>query len=96
MRVTVKTKDSEFVLASDPMQYWIEEWVAPHTTESGKEVEGYYKRITGYYTKYSDLYKDFLEKRLKGSNAQSFNEALAVLYEAYDVAMEGIGEKYGR
>ena len=88
------SNESRYVLASDSMQYWIEEWVEPHKDKNGKTVEGYYKRITGYFRHLSDLYKDFLEYKVRDSEATDFKACIKTVVEAYETAIAGIEEKY--
>lgn len=73
----MKIKVGKYTLYSDRYSYWI-------TVDTEKSE----KQIAGYCVTMERLLEDFMDKRLKESEAETFKEAIETLNEAVKEAKE--------
>lgn len=68
-------KVGKYILRSDPYCLWVEE---EYTQQNGKKAS---KRVSGYASNISNLYRSFTEKKLYGSDAENMKQLISDLRE---------------
>ena len=76
----MEIKSGKYILKSDKFSMFIEEeYISEEEKTKGKLMT---RRVAGFCTSFESLLTDFVDKKLKDSDARSMEEALKVLDEA--------------
>lgn len=82
--MTVRT--GKYILRSDRFGLWIEEEFIGKD-KNGKERTST-RQVAGFCTSFDSLIEDFLDKKIKDSDAQGFEEAIKAISDATKEAKE--------
>lgn len=70
----MRIKRGRFYINSDSRCYWITEEFKPEGKKAKKDLSE--KRVTGYFRDLEDCYKDFVDKRISGSEAKTMTKLM--------------------
>ena len=74
----MEIKVGNYILRSDRFCMWLEE---KYTDKKGKDAT---RMVAGYCTSFKQLLDDFTEKKIKGTDAKTMKELLAVMEQTLD------------
>lgn len=82
----MEIKYGKYTVRSDSMNLWVEE---EYTDRKGKPAA---RRVTGYARTFPELYQSFIGKKIRGSEAKTFEELRAEIAEISGEVMKIIEE----
>lgn len=81
----MEIKSGNYIIKSDNQCYWIEEKYIGKT-KAGKEKE-YTRQVSGYYSNFRDLMKNFIERKTRSSEAEDLKTLLLDIGKAQNDAI---------
>lgn len=87
----MRIKRGRFYINSDSRCYWITEEFTPSGKKAKKDTSE--RRVTGYFGKLEDCYKDFVNKEISSSEAHTMTKLMEDIEKAKADLLELINDE---